>query len=216
MTTLTISYRAAPHTVCSLDQAALLHRRYRVRWRYLFEPNRRRRVPEMATRLSAGMAVSLEATLTERVSHSRLSKLFSASLLIFVGLLSSLQLALGQFTQQGSKLLGTGTVGLASQGWSVALSGDGNTAIMGGRDDHSSTGAAWVFTRNNADVWSQQGSKLVGTDAVGKAGQGMSVALSSDGNTAIVGAATIRTPQLVRGARSLTIVRDQGVPVIRL
>ena len=89
-------------------------------------------------------------------------------------------------------------------------------AIMGGRDDHSSTGAAWVFTRNNADVWSQQGSKLVGTDVVGKAGQGMSAALSSDGNTAIVGAATVRTPQLVRGARSLTIVRDQGVPVIRL
>ena len=120
----------------------------------------RRRVPEMATRLSAGMAVSLEASLTERVSHSRLSKLFSGSLLIFVGLLSSSQLALGQFTQQGSKLVGTGAVGNAQQGVSVALSGDGTTAIVGGPDDNpgagtnSGAGAAWVFTRSASGVWS--------------------------------------------------------------
>jgi hypothetical protein len=48
------------------------------------------------------------------------------------------------------------------------------------------TGATWVFTRNNG-VWTQQGSKLVGTGAVGKAHQGISVALSADGNTAISG-----------------------------
>ena len=122
------------------------------------------------------------------ISHLSLSKLFRASLLIFVGLLSSSQsqLALGQFTQQGSKLVGTGAVGLASQGWSVALSGDGNTAIIGGREDNSDAGAAWVFTRSG-DVWSQQGSKLVGTGAVGNSHQGTSVALSADGNTAIVG-----------------------------
>ena len=155
--------------------------------------SRRRRVPEMATRLSAGMAVSLEASLTERVSHSRLSKLFSGSLLIFVGLLSSSQLALGQFTQQGSKLVGTGAVGNAQQGVSVALSSDGNTAIVGGPDDNpgagtnSGAGAAWVFTRSASGVWSQQGNKLVGIGAVRTARQGFSVALSADGNTAIVG-----------------------------
>ena len=47
-------------------------------------------------------------------------------------------------------------------------------------------GAAWVFTRSNG-VWTQQGSKLVGSDAVGFARQGTSVALSADGNTAIIG-----------------------------
>jgi hypothetical protein len=35
--------------------------------------------------------------------------------------------------QQGSKLVGTGAVGQAFQGVSVALSADGSTAIVGGR-----------------------------------------------------------------------------------
>ena len=90
------------------------------------------------------------------------------------------------WTQQGSKLVGTGAVGIADQGWSVALSADGNTAIVGGFGDNSYIGAAWVFTRGGA-VWTQQGSKLVGTGAVGIADQGRSVALSADGSTAMVG-----------------------------
>ncbi len=90
------------------------------------------------------------------------------------------------WTQQGKKLIGTGAVGNARQGMSVALSTDGNTAIVGGWSDNSKTGAAWVFTRSGA-IWTQQGKKLVGTDALGSARQGMSVALSADGNTAIVG-----------------------------
>jgi hypothetical protein len=90
------------------------------------------------------------------------------------------------WTQQGSKLVGTGAVGNAEQGTSVALSADGNTAIVGGQFDSGDTGAAWVFTRSGG-VWTQQGDKLAGTDAVGAAKQGRSVALSADGNTAIVG-----------------------------
>jgi hypothetical protein len=93
----------------------------------------------------------------------------------------------GVWTQQGSKLVGSGVVGDQSlQGQSVALSGDGNTAIVGGPYDNSNVGAAWVFTRSGG-VWTQQGSKLVGTGAVGAALQGSSVALSGDGNTAILG-----------------------------
>ena len=90
------------------------------------------------------------------------------------------------WTQQGARLVGTGAVGSARQGMSVALSADGNTAIVGGWSDNSRTGAAWIFTRSGG-VWTQQGRKLVGTGAVGSACQGMSVALSADGNTAIVG-----------------------------
>jgi hypothetical protein len=51
-------------------------------------------------------------------------------------------------------------------------------------------GAAWVFTRT-ADVWTQQGPKLVGSESVGGASQGSSVALSADGNTAIVGGPSV-------------------------
>jgi hypothetical protein len=43
-----------------------------------------------------------------------------------------------------------------------------------------------VFTRSSG-VWTQQGKKLVGTGFVGRAHRGMSVALSADGNIAIVG-----------------------------
>ena len=42
------------------------------------------------------------------------------------------QLAPAQFFQQGQKLVGTGAVGSTNQGMSVALSADGNTAIVGG------------------------------------------------------------------------------------
>jgi hypothetical protein len=87
----------------------------------------------------------------------------------------------GVWAQQGNKLVGTGAVGSARQGMSVALSADGNTAIVGGWSDNGKIGAAWVFTRSGG-VWTQQGN-----GAVGSARQGMSVALSADGNTAIVG-----------------------------
>ena len=94
----------------------------------------------------------------------------------------------GVWTQQGSALVvPNDAVGPSPSafGWSVALSTDGNTAIVGGPNDNSAAmGAAWVYTRSGG-VWTEQ-VKLVGTGAV-RAGQGISVALSSDGNTALVG-----------------------------
>jgi hypothetical protein len=100
--------------------------------------------------------------------------------------------AQAQFSQQGPKLVGTGAIapyGGASgpeQGFSVSLSGDGNTGILGGIFDNNAAGAAWVFTRLNG-VWSQQ-AKLVATDTIGSlVEQGIAVSLSNDGNTAIVG-----------------------------
>jgi hypothetical protein len=90
----------------------------------------------------------------------------------------------GVWSQQ-AKLVGTGASANAEQGLSVALSGDGNTAIVGGSQDSSNAGATWVFARSGG-IWAQQ-AKLIGTDAIGNAEQGFSVALSGDGNTAIVG-----------------------------
>jgi uncharacterized protein (TIGR03437 family) len=77
------------------------------------------------------------------------------------------------------------------QGTSVALSGDGNTAVAGGVGS-GGVAVAWVYTRSGS-TWAQQGNKLVGTGAVGISGvgvvpgDGVAVSLSSDGNTAIVG-----------------------------
>jgi hypothetical protein len=92
----------------------------------------------------------------------------------------------GIWTQQGPMLVGSGAIGDVYQGESAALSADGNTALVGGREDNGNVGAVWVWTRSGG-LWTQQGTKLVAIDAVGNAEQGISVALSADGNTAIVG-----------------------------
>jgi phage gpG-like protein len=98
------------------------------------------------------------------------------------------------FTQQGEKLTGEGEVGLGLAGHSVAVSADGNTALVGGRCDSRKTfgaeepciGAAWVFTRTGS-TWRQQGAKLTGAGEIGGGEFGESVALSADGNTALIG-----------------------------
>jgi hypothetical protein len=78
-------------------------------------------------------------------------------------------------------------------GFSVALSADGDTALVGGTGDSHSAGAAWVFTRSGSR-WKQRGSKLTGGGEINRSlsccfgGEfGRSVALSSDGSTALIG-----------------------------
>jgi hypothetical protein len=98
------------------------------------------------------------------------------------------------WSQQGSKLVGTGALGFSSQqsgfvlqGYSVSLSADGSTLAVGGVADSGGAGATWLFTRSGS-TWSQQGGKLVGAGAVGtSARQGASVSLAADGNTLAVG-----------------------------
>ena len=109
-----------------------------------------------------------------------------ASLLVFGALVCRPQPALAQFSQQGPDLVGSGNVGKSGQGSRVAISADGNTAIVGGNGDNSFVGAAWIYTRSGS-TWSQQGAKLVGAGAVGLGWQGWAVAISADGNTALVG-----------------------------
>jgi hypothetical protein len=104
----------------------------------------------------------------------------------------------------------TAADGAANDGFGseVALSGDGNTALIGalgktvGRN--ASEGAAYVFTRNGG-TWRQQGSVLTAADGAANDGFGWSVALtaakgaahgefgssvalSGDGNTVLIGA----------------------------
>ena len=84
---------------------------------------------------------------------------FSAAVgLLLVAISGSVQ---AQYLQQAPKLVGTAAVGASQQGGSVALSRDGNTAIVGGYNDDNDTGAAWVYVRRNG-AWTQQGPKLFG------------------------------------------------------
>lgn len=92
----------------------------------------------------------------------------------------------GIWTQQ-ALLVGAGWAGAGPlQGFSVSLSGDGNTLAIGGPADNSSVGATWIFTRSGS-VWTQQGNKLVGTGSAAPSSQGSSVWLTKDGNTLAVG-----------------------------
>jgi hypothetical protein len=135
--------------------------------------------------------------------------------------------AAGAWSQQGAKLVGDCTTGCGgpngtgeangtddggSFGASVALSGNGGTALVGAPQDTNCNcdlnfgrGAAWLFTRS-ADVWNQQGTKLVGdctgscsgpngtgelgaSGGLGGSGQfGAAVALSGTASTGLIGA----------------------------
>lgn len=75
-------------------------------------------------------------------------------------------------------------------GFSVAISADGNTALIGAKGGDVATntnqGAAYIFTRSSS-TWNQQ---ALLTAADGAAGDrfGISATLSDDGNTAMIGA----------------------------
>src|ERR1700726_3324629 len=100
------------------------------------------------------------------------------------------------WAQHGAKLTGTAETGPGEFGLSVALSSEPattTTALLGGWKDNTEIGASWVFLRSGT-TWTQQGEKLVGSGesggtacVCGKGEFGYSVALSSDGNTALIG-----------------------------
>ncbi len=88
------------------------------------------------------------------------------------------------WTQQAR--LAAPSLGAATQGQSVALSDDGNTALVSGPTADGGRGAVWVWVRSGS-AWSIQ-QMLSDPTAASNAFQGLSVALAGDGNTAVVGA----------------------------
>ena len=70
-------------------------------------------------------------------------------------------------------------------GHSIDLSVDGDTLVVGSRDESSETGAAYIFTRSSS-TWSEQALLRASNATLGYA-FGISTALSSDGNTLAVG-----------------------------
>jgi hypothetical protein len=72
-------------------------------------------------------------------------------------------------------------------GRSVALAGDGETALVGAPGQHGGQGRAWVFTGSGSS-WAVQGGALSGAGEQGEGHFGRSVALSGSGSVALVGA----------------------------
>ena len=97
------------------------------------------------------------------------------------------------FTRDGAGLWTLQTKLLSSDGadfdwFGVSVALDGDTAVIGANSDDdlgSSSGSAYVFTRDHVGLWTQQ-SKLVASDGAGGDQFGFSVAL--DGDTAVLGA----------------------------
>ncbi len=99
------------------------------------------------------------------------------------------------WAQQGPVLTGGAEeLGEGHFGYSVALSAEGDTALVGARGDHEGTGAAWVYARSSSEQWTQ-GPKLTPGGEPGKSAFGYSLGLSADGNTALIG-----SPRLGQGA----------------
>jgi IPT/TIG domain/FG-GAP repeat len=90
------------------------------------------------------------------------------------------------WSEPGTELEGDGESAGARFGFSVALSGDGATALVGASNNDGGKGAAWVFTRSGG-TWSEQGPPVVG-EGESEEGFGSSVALSDQGTSLLVGA----------------------------
>lgn len=91
---------------------------------------------------------------------------------------------------QGVALTGSGEEGEGHFGRSVALSGDGEVALIGAPADDDRLGAAWAFQRSGSE-WRERSPKLTDGGASPAGYFGDSVALSEDGATALVGAGRV-------------------------
>jgi IPT/TIG domain/FG-GAP repeat len=107
------------------------------------------------------------------------------------------------WTQLGGMLTGGEEIGAGHFGRSVSVSGDASTALIGGVSDGGGHGAAWVFARSGSS-FAQQGGKLTGAPE-GEPHFGWSVALSGDGNTALIGA-----PRDEGGLGTVTVFMRSG------
>ncbi len=97
----------------------------------------------------------------------------------------------GPFWLEQQKFAPIGAVGSSRYGTSVALSADGDTAIVGAEADNGYAGAAYICTRPiHTGGWGQPFPKFTGTGGVGLGSVGHSVSMSASANTFLVGAFT--------------------------
>jgi hypothetical protein len=88
--------------------------------------------------------------------------------------------------QQGHKLTGGEEIGPGEFGYAIAMSADGGTALIGGPRDKAHTGAIWLFQRSS-ETWAQSQEKGTGGGETSGGWFGESVALSANGQSALIG-----------------------------
>jgi len=118
------------------------------------------------------------------------------------------------------KILASDGAAFDQFGYSVAFSNSGDTAIVGANADDTAGGAAagsvTVFIRDGAGTWTPQ-QQLLAPDGAALDGFGNSVALSSTGDTAIVGAefdsTAGATPTAATNAGSASVFTRDGAGI---
>ena len=88
--------------------------------------------------------------------------------------------------QKPQQLTGTEEIGNGEFGATVAVSENGDEAIVGAPGDNGGIGAIWSFERTGG-TWKQVGKKVTGTEEIGDARFGTSVAISASGGEVLVG-----------------------------
>ena len=89
------------------------------------------------------------------------------------------------WTEQSKLLASDGSIG-DRFGYSVAISGDGNTIVIGAPAHNGSKGIVHVYIRIG-DTWAEQ-TKLLASDGVDGDWFGSAVSINSNGNIVIIGA----------------------------
>lgn len=145
-----------------------------------------------------GSSVALSADGQKVIAGAPLDKLKQGTAFIFehVG---------NAWAQNGNPLTGEGETGEGRFGESVAMSAEGSTVLVGAPAEKGKTGAVWTFVLNGAK-WEKFGPKLVNPfGGVEKEEFGRGLALSADGNHALVGAprATTAKAGALSGSASL-------------
>ena len=95
----------------------------------------------------------------------------------------------GTSWSEQQKIVSTDIAGNDHFGWAASISGDGNTVIVGARQESaggSQAGAAYFFTRSGT-TWTQQ-QKILAANAGASDQFGHSVSIDNDADTAIIGA----------------------------
>lgn len=81
-------------------------------------------------------------------------------------------------------------IGCSFIGISVSMNFDGSIIAIGGSGDNNGVGACWIYTKNTKMLTYMHTHKLIGTNAMNKSHQGLSVSISSDGTKLFVGGDT--------------------------
>jgi hypothetical protein len=96
------------------------------------------------------------------------------------------RIRVGQLPRPSAKLGDGAEGGESGSPTSVALSLNGETALVGAPGDGGGVGSVSVFTRSGSN-WIQETPALAGSGEIGRGAFGSSVALSADGNVALIG-----------------------------